>query len=75
MCRDTLEVYGSLMRYQPEPTANAYCYDGPLAARQFGPNPDDVAEVLDAYPWLETYGAESCRGHVRSDEKWPGHAS
>lgn len=39
------------MRYQPVPTEKAYCYDGPLLLRQFGPDPNDAADVLETYPW------------------------
>jgi hypothetical protein len=49
--RDVLIEYGKLMRYQPVPTEKAYCYDGPLALRQFGPDPNDAADVLETYPW------------------------
>ena len=43
--------YGKLMKYKPTPTEHAYCYDGPLALRQFGPDPNDAADVLETYPW------------------------
>ena len=49
MCgRDVLVAYGSLMKYKPQPTAGAVCYDGLLALRGFGPNPADAADILEA---------------------------
>ena len=46
--------YGKLMKYQPEPSKGGYCYDGPLALRQFGPKIEDAAEVLENNPWCAT---------------------
>lgn len=70
--RDVLIEYGKLMKYRPQPTAAAYCYDGPLALRQFGPDPNDAADVLETYPWcacslsgLESGLQGSDVGHIR----------
>ncbi len=49
--RDVLIEYGKLMRYKPKPSKGAWCYDGPMVLRQFGPRPADGADVLEAYPW------------------------
>lgn len=51
LCRDVLIEYSKLMKYQPEPSAKAWCYDGPMGLRQFGPDPNDAADVLETYPW------------------------
>ena len=60
--RDVLVEYGKLMKYNPTPTKNAYCYDGPLALRQFGPDPNDAADVLETYPWCASHGVQVCVG-------------
>jgi len=51
--RDVLIEYSKLMKYQPQPSGNAWCYDGPLALRQFGPDANDAADVLETYPWCD----------------------
>jgi len=58
--RDVLIEYGKLMKYTPKPSKNAYCYDGPLVLRQFGPNPNDAADVLETYPWYAHVSATIC---------------
>ena len=67
--------YGKLMKYRPTPSANSYCYDGPLALRQFGPDPNDAADVLETYPWcapvkltsrLSTVAASCSRLHLQA---------
>ncbi len=47
------------MKYTPTPSKNAYCYDGPLVLRQFGPNPKDAADVLETYPWCASVSTTS----------------
>ena len=51
--------YGKLMKYTPTPTKNAYCYDGPLVLRQFGPDPNDAADVLETYPWCAHFSIKT----------------
>ena len=62
--RDVLIEYSKLMRYQPEPSQNAWCYDGPMVLRQFGPDPNDAADVLETYPWCAAYPS------IPSDLSW-----
>ena len=49
--RDVLIEYGKLMKYKPQPSKGAWCYDGPMVLRQFGPRPADGADILESYPW------------------------
>ena len=64
--RDVLVEYGKLMRYTPAPTGEAYCYDGPLALRQFGPEASDAANVLETYPWCAALSTSFCGKSVES---------
>ena len=58
------------MKYKPKPSKNFYCYDGPLLLRQFGPDPNDAADVLETYPWCVLAPCVSHQRHKSSD--WEG---
>ena len=60
--KDVITQYASLqMATQVKPSWNAVCYTGQLVLDQFAfPYRLDKQVVVQAYPWLTTYGLNKC---------------
>ena len=60
--RDVLKEYASLQTAtQIKPSWNAVCYTGQLVLDQFAfPYRLDKQVVVQAYPWLTTFGQDLC---------------
>lgn len=60
--KDVLKEYASLQTAtQIKPSWNAVCYTGQLVLDQFAfPYRLDKQVVVQAYPWLQTFGQDSC---------------
>lgn len=63
--RDVLKEYASLQTFKPKPSWNAVCYTGQELMDQFGfPYEYDRGIVKAAYPWLENWAKDECRGQL-----------
>lgn len=60
--KDILKEYASLQTAsQIKPSWNAVCYTGQLVLDQFAfPYRLDKQVVVQAYPWLQSYGKDLC---------------
>ena len=66
--KDLITEYASLQsKSQVKPSWNAVCYTGQLVLDQFAfPYRLDKQVVVQAYPWLTTYGQDRCPSKLDS---------